>query len=63
MFTDKPLVKQCPQISNPEIVCRKTLVYQALHSVELSYEATCQLDNILSNVCGFCIKEHTKNGR
>ena len=63
MFTDKPITKTCPQKENPNLECRKTLVYQALHGVELSYESTYQLDNILGDVCSFCIKEHNQKKR
>ncbi|MBR3510906.1 MAG: hypothetical protein IKN73_02490 [Alphaproteobacteria bacterium] len=59
MFTDKPMAKKCPQMSNSDIVCRRSLVYQALHGVELSYESTFKLDVIIKEVCDFCIKQNT----
>jgi hypothetical protein len=59
MFTDKPMAKKCPQMSNSDIVRRRSLVYQALHGVELSYESTFKLDGIIKEVCDFCIKQNT----
>lgn len=61
MFTDKTMSKQCPQMSNPDFVCHRSLIYQALHGVELSYDSTFKLDCIIKEVCDFCVKQN--NGR
>lgn len=63
MFIDGTTTKKCPQKSNPDIVCRRSLVYQALHGVELSYDSTFKLDSIIKEVCDFCIKQHAINGK